>query len=79
MMPRILLSALAAFLLLGGSARAAQKDAEAFFENNVRPVLVAHCAKCHGADKQSGGLRVDSRAAILARRRQRPGNRRRQA
>ncbi len=36
-----------------------------FFEAKVRPVLVEQCASCHGAEKQSGGLRVDSRAAIL--------------
>ncbi|WP_435020282.1 PSD1 and planctomycete cytochrome C domain-containing protein [Tundrisphaera sp. TA3] len=40
-------------------------EAAAFFESKVRPVLVEHCAKCHGEAKQSGGLRVDSRAAML--------------
>ncbi len=35
------------------------------FEKNVRPVLVESCVKCHGPDKASGGLRVDSRAALL--------------
>jgi hypothetical protein len=43
---------------------AAEPDAESFFELKVRPLLVAHCAKCHGADKQSSGLRVDSRDAL---------------
>jgi mono/diheme cytochrome c family protein len=36
-----------------------------FFEKNVRPVLVEHCQKCHGPMKQQGGLRLDSRQAIL--------------
>ncbi len=36
-----------------------------FFETKVRPVLVDQCYKCHGEKKQSGGLRMDSRAAIL--------------
>ena len=36
-----------------------------FFEAKVRPVLVEKCAGCHGAEKQSGGLRVDSREALL--------------
>lgn len=36
-----------------------------FFENNVRPVLVDACIKCHGEKKQSGGLRLDSRNALL--------------
>ena len=40
-------------------------DTEDFFERNVRPVLVANCLKCHGAVKASGGLRLDSREAIL--------------
>src|SRR3954451_8215242 len=40
-------------------------DAEEFFERKVRPVLAGTCVKCHGADKASGGLRLDSRDAIL--------------
>ncbi|HEY0075780.1 MAG TPA: DUF1553 domain-containing protein [Abditibacteriaceae bacterium] len=36
-----------------------------FFETKVRPVLVDQCYKCHGEKKQSGGLRMDSREAIL--------------
>jgi cytochrome c553 len=37
-----------------------------FFESQVRPVLIDHCQKCHGEKKQWGGLRLDSRAALLA-------------
>jgi cytochrome c553 len=37
-----------------------------FFEKQVRPVLVAHCIKCHGPDKQKGHLRLDSKAAMLS-------------
>lgn len=40
--------------------------AEQFFESKVRPILVDNCLKCHGAAKQKGGLRLDSRAAVLA-------------
>ncbi|MBY0232617.1 MAG: DUF1549 domain-containing protein, partial [Gemmataceae bacterium] len=36
-----------------------------FFEKSVRPVLIDRCAKCHGPAKSRGGLRVDSRAALL--------------
>lgn len=32
-----------------------------FFESRVRPLLVKHCVKCHGAKKQEGGLRLDTR------------------
>ncbi len=40
-------------------------EASAFFEAKVRPVLADQCFKCHGPAKQSGGLRLDSRASIL--------------
>ncbi len=36
-----------------------------FFEKRVRPVLVEHCVKCHGEKQQKGGLRLDSRTAML--------------
>ncbi len=36
-----------------------------YFEKNVRPLLIARCVKCHGPDKQKGGLRLDSRRFIL--------------
>jgi cytochrome c553 len=35
------------------------------FEKNVRPVLIDKCVACHGPSKQRGGLRMDSRAALL--------------
>lgn len=37
-----------------------------FFENRIRPLLVQHCLECHGPVKSENGLRLDSRAAILA-------------
>lgn len=40
-------------------------DNERFFETRVRPLLVEHCHGCHGAKKQEGGLRLDSRAGML--------------
>ncbi len=37
-----------------------------FFDKDVQPILRARCLKCHGGGpKIKGGLRVDSRAAIL--------------
>ena len=44
---------------------AASSGEEAFFESRVRPVLAEQCWSCHGAKKQEGGLRLDSRAALL--------------
>jgi mono/diheme cytochrome c family protein/cytochrome c553 len=37
-----------------------------FFEKSIRPLLATHCFECHGPRKQRGGLRLDSRAALLA-------------
>ncbi|HSI64061.1 MAG TPA: DUF1549 domain-containing protein, partial [Candidatus Saccharimonadia bacterium] len=37
-----------------------------FFESKIRPVLVTECYDCHGAKKEKGGLRLDSRDAMLA-------------
>ncbi len=47
------------------SSLAAEASPAEFFESRVRPVLVESCEKCHGAKKQSSGLRLDSREAIL--------------
>ncbi len=66
------LSAFAALLLLTGPVSrlvAADENPSPaqveFFEKSVRPVLANQCQNCHNADKQKGGLRLDSRAAIL--------------
>ncbi len=40
-------------------------EAIAFFETSIRPILVARCQGCHGAIKQEGNLRLDSRSAML--------------
>jgi hypothetical protein len=55
---------LLALLLLPSPSAAQPIDAE-FFERKVRPVLLANCTNCHGAEKQKGGLRLDSREALL--------------
>ena len=44
----------------GGGAKPGPEGA-AFFENHIRPILVTECVECHGAEKQKGGLRLDSR------------------
>ena len=36
----------------------------AFFEKNIRPVLVQQCYKCHSAEKIKGGLLLDTRDGI---------------
>jgi hypothetical protein len=40
-------------------------DPPTHFELKVRPILVRTCLPCHGGKRVSGGLRVDSRAALL--------------
>lgn len=41
-----------------------QAQSLAFFEAQVRPLLITYCEDCH-TDDESGGLRVDSLAALL--------------
>ncbi len=36
----------------------------AFFEKNIRPLLVKHCYQCHADQQAKGGLRLDSRMAV---------------
>ena len=62
---------IALVFFLGSTSRAGLADepdsraAVDFFEQSVRPVLSASCQKCHGPQKQSSELRLDSREAIL--------------
>ncbi len=58
-------AAVVLFLLAGPVCAQASADRETFFELKVRPVLAGRCFKCHGGDKVSSGLRVDSREALL--------------
>jgi mono/diheme cytochrome c family protein len=61
------LTSVAAFAI-GPGVRAdevATKDAE-FFEQQIRPLLIAQCTECHGDRKQEAKLRLDSREALLA-------------
>jgi hypothetical protein len=40
-------------------------DAKVDFVKDIQPILQDSCIKCHGPEKQKGGLRLDSRAAAL--------------
>ncbi len=60
--------AMAIVVAVGGlPARAEGPSPEAaeFFEARIRPILVEKCARCHGARKQSSGLRLDGREAMI--------------
>src|SRR5688500_6938814 len=62
------LAALGPLALLAQSGLQAQADPTAaqveFFEKKVRPVLADNCLSCHSAGAM-GGLRLDSRDAVL--------------
>lgn len=45
--------------------RASEQSSSEAFEKSIRPLLLDHCIKCHGPEKSSGGLRLDSREAML--------------
>src|SRR5262249_34727106 len=45
--------------------RAEEPAALEFFEKSVRPGLVEKCVGCHGVEKQKGGLRLNTREALL--------------
>ncbi|MCA9158489.1 MAG: DUF1549 domain-containing protein, partial [Planctomycetales bacterium] len=63
---RLLVAPLCSWLL--GAALVAGDDqidaGHVRFESKVRPVLVEHCIECHGANKQEGGLRLDSAESL---------------
>ena len=71
----LVLSAVVSLAFFAGFAFGAGNDSAkadtagiAFFEAKIRPVLVKHCYQCHSAEggkKIKGGLRVDSREALL--------------
>ncbi len=65
--------AIPAVLMLAGVGFAADKptadDQARFFENKIRPVLVAQCYSCHSADTPKGakaGLKLDTAAGLKA-------------
>jgi cytochrome c553 len=47
-------------LVIPSRAAAPAPDAEMHFEKRIRPLFLARCVKCHGADKAKGGLRLDA-------------------
>jgi hypothetical protein len=45
--------------------RAADSPGVEHFEKHVRPILVEKCLSCHAGEKPKGGLKLDSRDAVL--------------
>ncbi len=65
----IFLTGLVGLLVLAGETFAqteSDQNREDFFEQEIRPVLLASCIECHGADSQEADVRVDSREAMLS-------------
>jgi mono/diheme cytochrome c family protein len=68
----VMMRSRAAFLSLFGLAAAAYGLAaetvsgEDLFEIHARPLIVAHCIRCHGEAKQEAGLNLATREGILA-------------
>jgi len=70
---RLLLTAVFLFAIAGGIAGAQDPlspEQLAFFESEIRPVLIAECYQCHSSDaakdgKLRGGLLLDTRQGLL--------------
>ncbi len=62
-----MLAPLAILALVTATAFAADSDGPAFFEKNVRPLLVERCLTCHSATSNPvmGGLRLDARDPMV--------------
>src|SRR6185369_954733 len=54
-----------ALAMLALSVQGAEPSAEERFRTDVWPLLERTCLRCHGAEKQKSGLRLDSREAAL--------------
>ncbi|RPI87941.1 MAG: DUF1549 domain-containing protein, partial [Planctomycetaceae bacterium] len=63
----VVVSAHGALAALAGEDPAFTPEQFEFFESKIRPVLVENCFECHSAASKSvkGGLKLDSRAALL--------------
>ncbi|WP_422925531.1 DUF1553 domain-containing protein [Singulisphaera sp. PoT] len=60
--------AILAVILCPSISRGGESDGVDFFEKKIRPVLVKECYACHSSEskKLKGGLRLDTRAEMLA-------------
>lgn len=56
-------AAIAGVLMVAWASSAA--GAEVDFEREIAPLFKQHCQKCHGTEKQQGGLRFDTSAGAI--------------
>ncbi|MEO6741127.1 MAG: PSD1 and planctomycete cytochrome C domain-containing protein [Chthoniobacteraceae bacterium] len=55
-----------ALLFVNAAGSNAAVDFAVQFEKEVRPLLDEHCFRCHGPEKQKGGLRMDRKADLMS-------------
>ena len=66
--PSLAAAALSMLLFTGFDAAGAQSagpEAQAFFRDQVYPILKANCIKCHGGEKTKGGLELTSQLSLM--------------
>src|SRR5687767_13263965 len=61
----LLVSVSAGGFAAGETGESNLSEAEQFFLAKVRPLLSSRCFSCHASEKAEGGLRLDSREAML--------------
>ena len=59
------LSAVAMVAMFAGRCMAADRSAPPAVKPATRPILAAHCLKCHGPDDTNGGFRIDTLPARI--------------
>ncbi len=59
------LCVLTAIRLLGDFTNGAEQPLDVEYTRDIQPILQEHCWKCHGEEKQKGGLRLDNRTSAL--------------
>jgi mono/diheme cytochrome c family protein len=55
----------AAVVLVASLTAARGAEPPADYAKSIKPILTAHCTRCHGPDEQKSDLRLDSLDAIL--------------
>ncbi len=62
----ILVVLVPSFLIAADTASNSGTSDEQFFANSVLPILKEHCFECHAGKHEKGGLKLDTRSALVA-------------
>jgi mono/diheme cytochrome c family protein len=57
---------LSALLFMPAAGRADEKPKPVDYATQIKPLLMEHCASCHGGDDQQSGLRVDFSKSLFS-------------